>query len=110
MAEETNIRNVIADRVMLRGLDLFDRELSHQISTSQRFTEGCSISHLEQQREFVEYSTKEAKADVESLTGYSQGSQMHDIARYQNAMDTVFANSGQKYRYASNNPPAPVNP
>lgn len=104
MAEPMDTETVVAKRIMLRGIDLFDREMSHQVSTSQRFTEGCSIAHLEHMKSFVQYSPAEAKADQEVMSGFPQGSQMHDITRYKAAMDNLFASSGMQLRYANQNP------
>ena len=104
MAEVVTPMEVLATRKLLAGLELQDREWGHQVATSQRFTEGCNINHLEQQRAVVETTPREARSNVETLTGYSQGSQMHDLARYKDVMDNNFYGGGMKSNYANQNP------
>lgn len=106
MAEETKVlEDVSAKRYLMRSHDLFDREWSHQVSTSQRYTETTSINCTEQQRAIVENTPREAKSDVSVLTESVRQNNLNDSASIIALLGTIFGDNGMKYRYAAGNPP-----
>lgn len=105
MAESTDLEKVYADRIRMRGLDLYDREQLHQLGTSQRFCETTSMNFTEQQRAIVENTPREAKSDVSTLTESVRQNNNMDASTILMLLGTAFADNGMKYRYAGVNPP-----
>lgn len=109
--EETNepkIEKAVYNRLVSRGLDLYDTAMLHGIQTSQFFMTTSALNFTEQQRNIVEYTSRESKSDVATLTESHRNNNAADTASMLKMIGASYGDNGMQYRYASGNPKVPA--
>lgn len=91
---------VVCKRTMMHALNQHDTDKMYIGQTANFFGAGTAVNVLQQQRNVVEYTPRESKADANAL----RSDQVTDSFMALIKMGKGLADNGMTYRYANQNP------